>query len=698
MGEPGAVDVSRRFGHLVPTEGAELPAALPEGPLDLSDDGALRTFLAVARESAEATVGLRPYQVQLLAAAAMLRGTSVEMATGEGKTLVGAIVAAGLARSGRRVHVLSVNDYLAGRDAAWMGPLLAGLGVTGAAVTSTDAPTTRRASYLADVVYVPVAEAGFDLLRDRICLDPSERVRAAAGAVVVDEADAVLIDEACLPLVLADHAPGEHLAPSAEVTDFVAGLVPGLDHEADEDRRTVTLSDEGLAKVEAHWPEADLFGADAHLLTSLNVALYAHALLVRDVDYLVRDGRVQIVNQARGRLAALQRWPEGLQAAVEAKEGLDPSAGAMVLDQILVQELIGTYDSVVGMSGTLVGVAHDLAELYGIAVGPVPTHQPCIRDDRADLVHASEEDRNATAVALVTETIEQGRPVLVATQSVAESERFADLLREAGLDPAVLNARNDAVEAALIARAGEPGRLTVSTQMAGRGTDIRLDPASYEAGGLMVVGLGRFPSERLDRQLRGRAGRQGDPGTSVFVTSLEDDLVVRGDPPSSGLPQRRWHEAVDHAQRVAEGQHASLLRLTKRYQRRLGEQRGWVLKQREGALAQPAGPERTAMLLALDEAWQEHLSYATGLREGIHLQALGRQTPSDVFDDLVATTFASFAADVTARRDELLADGLSDEQLRERRPAATWTYLVTDDTFGSEWERMGATLFSRARR
>ncbi|MFV0253686.1 MAG: accessory Sec system translocase SecA2 [Beutenbergiaceae bacterium] len=697
-----------------------------------ASDHELAGFLGAARELAQRTAALRPYDVQLRAAAAMLRGTSVEVDTGEGKTLVGAIVAAGLVRSGQHVHVLAANDYLAVRDATWMGPFLEATGASVSSVTSGTAHEARRDAYLADVVYVPVTEAGFDVLRDRLRLDPSELVGIAPPAAVLDEADAVLLDEGRVPLVLA----GEQ-ADAGGTDHDAAGLAASLradtHYEVDADLRTVHLTEEGLQAVEQRFPGVDLFGTDTELLASVHTALYAEVLLTRDVDYVVENGRVRLISQSRGRVEALQRWPEGLQAAVEAKEGLAPSSNVDILDQLLVQDLIGLYAPVVGMSGTLVSAAAEILELYGLPVGRIPPNRPSIRTDEPDRLYSTTEQRDAAAVALAAEANRHRQPVLVGTQSVAESERFARLLGEAGLASVVLNAKNDAAEAAVIARAGEPGRITVSTQMAGRGTDIHLTGEGANLDGLLVVGLGRFPSKRLDDQLRGRAGRQGDPGRTVFLTSLEDGLVTENvEEPHAArriaddgtVRDSSLARLTDQAQRISDGQQHSLRNLSGSYGRLLGIHRQHVLTLRREVLRTDRAldlladlaPERIGelreqlstknllqaarlvVLACLDHRWTEHLAYAAAIREGIHLRALAREDPEHSFNRVIAEAAKSIIDDalteavtiVTAAR---VADGVLDlGDVGLYRPGATWTYTVTDDHFGTEWERAGKTI------
>ncbi len=745
---PGAADLTPLAGLVASANGLaeacsgasddelrELLLALPGDFVD--SDAQLSEFLAVVRELAARHVGLRPFDVQLEAAAAMLRGTSVELATGEGKTLVGAVVAAGLVRAGRRVHVLSANDYLAERDAGWMGPLLRAAGVEVAFVTSRTPREERRRAYLTEVVYVPVTEAGFDVLRDRLALDAGDQVGIDHDAAVVDEADAVLLDEGRVPLVLAGEA-ARTAPPDWRIDDLARSLREGTDFEVDADRRTLHLTEAGLQRIEAAHPGADLFGADQDVLTRVNVALYAHALLTRDVDYVVDDGRVRLVSQSRGRVEALQRWPEGLQDAVEAKERLAASATVEVLDQLLVGDLIGLYSPVVGMSATLVTAADELKELYDLRCGALPANRPAIRVDHPDRLFETRDQRDAAAAAHVAAIHAGGQPILVATQSVAESERFAGLLRDRGLEPVVLNARNDKEEAEIVALAGSLGKITVSTQMAGRGTDIRLGEGAAEAGGLCIVGLARFPSARLDGQLRGRAGRQGDPGSSQFFTSLDDALINEFAPdhaaasdvgPDGTVHDSRLADLTDHAQRISDGQQRELRKLAHRYGKLPALQRAEILALRHDILTTDRAvvelssrlPEvaarlrdtlapgalddaaRLAWLSSLDRRWSEHLAIAVELREGIHLRALAREEPLSEFNRQLVESYHSLVEQAREDAARLVAeaavvdDGIELDPAGIYRPGATWTYMVTDDHFGSEWARIGKWLAARFR-
>ncbi|OLT00054.1 accessory Sec system translocase SecA2 [Pseudonocardia sp. CNS-004] len=700
---------------------------------DPASDDWLVELCALGREAAWRALGERPYDVQLLGTVQLLAGRVVEMATGEGKTLTGALAAAGHAMRGHQVHVMSVNDYLAGRDAAWMRPVFELLGVGVAAIGQTSTGDERREAYRAEVTYVPVTEVGFDVLRDRLVVSADDVVVPPPAVAIVDEADAVLIDEARVPLVLAGAtARGEG---NVVLAAAVRAMRSGEHYEVDDEGRNVAFTPAGIAEVEGALGIDDLFAADRFpLLAAANTALHAHVLVRRDVDYVVRDGKVQLVAESRGRIAILQRWPDGLQAAVETKEGLDTSESGEVLDTITVRALLRRYPTVCGMTGTAVAVGEQLKEFYDLDVAVVPPNVPCVRLDEEDRIHATLADKEEAIVATIAEVHGTGRPVLVGTDSVAESERIARLLDRAGLGCVVLNAKNDAEEADVIADAGTYGAITVSTQMAGRGTDIKLggrDGADRDRvaglGGLYVVATRRHSSSRLDAQLRGRAGRQGDPGGSVLFASLEDELVTRNvqdpDPPVAA-------HVVAHAQRVAEGVHQEIHRTTFTYNRVLEGQRSAVLERRDAVLRTDAAAKglaascrdryaelagtvgeatltgvcRQIVLYHLDRMWVDHLAYLGDLREGIHLRALGKENPLDAYNGEAIRIFEEALAQVDDRAAEtflaatVTADGADLGAIGLKRPTATWTYLVGDNPFGSELDRAMDAVVGRLRR
>ncbi|MFI7492118.1 accessory Sec system translocase SecA2 [Micromonospora echinaurantiaca] len=694
---------------------------------------------AIGREAARRGLDQRPYDVQLLGAMALLSGKVAEMATGEGKTLTATIAAYGHVRLGNGpVHVLTVNDYLARRDAQWMEPVYTLLGLTVGWVNEASTPQERRDAYACDVTYVSVSEAGFDYLRDQLVTDIADRVQPALRTAIVDEADSILIDEARVPMVLAGAVPGEQ-DPVHTAAALVRGLRKGKHYTVAEDGRSVAFTSAGLAAVEAKLG-IDLYDEEhVEQLSAVNVALHAHALLHRDVDYIVRDGSVELIDEMRGRVAQRRRWPDGLQAAVEAKEGLDATAEGEVLGTIAVQAYIALYPHVCGMTATAVLVGDQLREFFGLEVAVIPPNTPCVREDEPDRIYATRAEKEEALIDEIKRNHERGRPVLVGTLDVKESEGLAAGLNAAGVPCVVLNAKNDDEEAAIIAEAGAYGAVTVSTQMAGRGVDIRLGGSDQvdrdrvaELGGLYVIGSGRHDSRRVDDQLRGRAGRQGDPGGSVFFVSLEDDLVVRhaGDtvPPSprmnaDGLVTDELVDyAVEHAQRVAEGVNHEIHRNTWRYSVVIEQQRKALAERRERLLTTDvaalmlldkmpdkagemdedllARVARSIALYHLDRLWADHLAELSEVREGVHLRALGRLDPLDEFHRSAVPAFNDLIPEIEKRTIATFEETEFDEDWEPDaaklvRPSATWTYLVHDNPFGSELDRLIASVGRR---
>lgn len=702
----------------------------------LAESADIPQFLAIAREAAERATGLRPFDVQLQGALRMLAGDVVEMATGEGKTLAGAIAAAGYALGGRRVHIISVNDYLARRDAEWMGPLLQALGLTVGWITGESTPQERREAYECDVTYASVNEIGFDVLRDQLVTDVADLVSPNPDVALIDEADSVLVDEALVPLVLAGTTHRE--TPRLEIVDLIGGLVSGTDYSADADRRNIHLTEQGAQKVEKALGGIDLYSEEhvATTLTEVNVALHAHVLLQRDVHYIVRDGAVHLINASRGRIAQLQRWPDGLQAAVEAKEGIETTETGEVLDNITVQALINRYPTVCGMTGTALAAGEQLRQFYKLGVSQIEQNTPNIREDEEDRVYITAAAKMDAVIAHIQEVHATGRPVLVGTHDVAESEELHERLVRRKVPAVVLNAKNDAEEAAVIAEAGALGVVTVSTQMAGRGTDIRLGGSDsepndeknkkvVELGGLHVVGTGRHNTERLDNQLRGRAGRQGDPGSSVFFASWEDEVVL-SHLEAEKLPNETDDEGritsakaatlLDQAQRIAEGRLLDVHANTWRYNHLIAQQRAIIVDRRSTLLSTPAAFEelkelaparyeelsesvsdeelericRLIMLYHLDRGWADHQAFLSDIRESIHLRALGRQNPLDEFHRMAVDAFTSLAADAVEAAQQTFetADVLNDEPgldlSKLARPTSTWTYMVHDNPLNDD--------------
>ena len=692
-------------------------------------DGAIADksqFLAALAVASERRLGMRPFNVQSQAVLRLLEGDVIQMATGEGKTLVGAMAATGFALTGKRVHVVTVNNYLAARDAEWMRPLVEFFGLTVASVTEKLGPDERREAYRADIIYAPVNELGFDVLRDNQITSREQTVQARADVALVDEADSVLVDEALVPLVLAGNRPGEE--STGHITNVVSRLREDQDYVIAEDGRTVALTDDGAARVERELGIDSLYSEEniGSVLVKVNLALHAKALLIRDIHYIITDGKLQLIDASRGRVADLQRWPDGLQAAVEAKEGLEVSEGGRILDTITLQELMRRYPLVCGMTGTAVEATDQLRQFYDLHVSVIDRNKELQRFDEADRIYATIDDKSKAIVEEIAALNATGQPVLVGTHDVAESEDLAEALRQRGIEVSVLNAKNDEDEARIVAEAGDVGRVTVSTQMAGRGTDIKLGGADeadrdvvVEKGGLAVLGTSRHRSSRLDNQLRGRAGRQGDPGMSVFFVSLEDDVVQQGGedeslsarPDADGrIESKRVSDFVAHCQRVTEGQLLEIHAQTWKYNQLLADQR-IIIDERRAKLLDTSqaweelaerAPQRVAeladvpqdareraareiMLYHLDLSWADHLELMDDVRESIHLRAIARETPIDEYHRIAVREFKDLAqravddAVETFNTVVIDSDGAHLEDHGLSRPSATWTYMVSDN-------------------
>ncbi len=708
----------------------EIAASLRERAQNGSDlDALLVEVFALVREAADRVLGMRPFDVQVMAGVALHRGKLVEMQTGEGKTLAAVLPACLNALSGRGVHILTFNDYLARRDASWMGPVYKFLGFSVGAVQQEMDLDARREAYRADITYATAKEAGFDLLRMHLCTEPGELIHRPFNYAIVDEADSILIDEARVPLVIAGDRPTSETSPY-RIGEVISKLNEVQDWETDENRRNVFLTESGVDRVEEELRCVDLHRAENYLLlTEVNQALHARALLRRDVDYIVRDERIELVDEFTGRVVNDRRWPDGLQAALEAKEGLPIQPGGRIIGSIALQHFLKQYPKLSGMTATARPAAEEFENLYGLRVVPIPPNKPCIREDLPDVVFTHQAAKHRALLEEIGTEHKRGRPVLVGTSSVEESELLADKLQDAGIECAVLNAKNDEAEAEIIARAGALGAVTISTNMAGRGTDIRLGGVNEEEreqvvlrGGLYVIGTNRHESRRVDNQLRGRAGRQGDPGMSRFFVSLEDDLMVRFGInkliPEDIRPARQdepiTHSAirreVERLQRIVEGQNYEIRKTLWRYSSLVEVQRRALYDWRMALLNGEAElelcatrlPERYASLRArlaaetlqqaeraitlyhIDAAWAEHLALITEIREGIHLVELARREPLYEFQKQIAEAFIKLHQTIDERIVETFAgaeitdEGINSEKAGLRRPSSTWTYLIND--------------------
>ncbi|MDA8245542.1 preprotein translocase subunit SecA [Acidithiobacillus sp.] len=603
-------------------QGESLDAVLPEA-------------FAVVREVTQRVMGMRQYDVQLIGGYMLHEGKIAEMRTGEGKTLVATLPAYLNALQGKGVHVVTVNDYLASRDAQWVGKIHGFLGLSVGTIISEMSSDERRAAYAADITYGTNNEFGFDYLRDNMAFSPAERVQRGLHYAIIDEVDSILIDEARTPLIIS--------GPTEENTDLyyrvdklVGNFVVDEDYTVDEKARQVMLTEEGIEKAECLMAESGLLDdgnlydlANVTLVHHLNQALRAHVIYRRETDYIVRDGEVCIVDEFTGRMMSGRRWSDGLHQAVEAKEGVAVQNENQTLASITFQNYFRMYEKLSGMTGTADTEAFELNQIYGLEVVMIPTHKPVKRTDFADLIYRTSREKWAAIVEDIRDCQQRGQPVLVGTTSIEHNEFLSHQLKQARIPHEVLNAKQHQREAEIIAQAGKPGMVTIATNMAGRGTDIvlggnvghqvnmvlanpdlgeeeksqrveslnsswqGLHDAAIAAGGLHIIGTERHESRRVDNQLRGRSGRQGDPGTTRFYLSLDDPLMrIFGSDRLGGLMQKlgmKEGEAIEHpwvtksienAQRKVESRNFDIRKQLLEYDDVANEQRKIIYQQR----------------------------------------------------------------------------------------------------------------------
>ncbi|MDN5725178.1 MAG: hypothetical protein L0G99_04490 [Propionibacteriales bacterium] len=690
-------------------------------PLDRIDGAQTVEALALVSRSSAAHAELDPYDEQVLAALGLLNGFCVDMATGEGKTLAAILAAGAYAATGRRVHVLCPNDYLARRDHALASAILTPLGIGTGVVTEGMSTAERQLAYAEPVVHLPVHEIAYDLMRDNLVLSGGDLVAPGRDVAIIDEVDAVLLDEATQPLVIARTATADadHETLEQGLAELVAGMIRDQHFTTAGD--SASFTDAGIALVEQHLQVDSLFDPDhVELATAANLALHAEKALARDVDYVVEAGQILLISATRGRVVQRQRWPEGLHRAVQVKEGLVDGSRVEVLDQLTIQEVAKSYATCVGMSGSATLAAKELHDRYQLLTAQIPHRLPLQRIDEPVRLYVTAMQRDAAAVELVAQAHRKGRPVLIGTQSVAQSETFSTLLAEHQIEATVLNAKNSEDEAAVIAEAGAAARVTISTQMAGRGTDIVLTEEARQAGGLLVVAIECYPSARLDAQLRGRAGRQGDPGDSVVLASLADPLYDGGlsvddrDADEDGrLTLPGVLEAVAQQQRRAEGRLLTQHEHAWAFTRVISEHRGVVLTSRHHLLENPAAATRELLrhlasdettavrellgerldevcahlaLVEIDDAWSVHLAHLTALREGIHLRRLARLSPLAEFDREARTSFEMFLQRAAQAAADRLREAVHSKEIPAvvtRDPGALWAYRVMDPNWGS---------------
>lgn len=688
---------------------------------------------ALVREASRRIIGMYPFEVQLIAGIGLHQEKIIEMQTGEGKTLSAVMPAYLNALTGKGVHILTFNHYLAQRDAQWMGPIFEFLGLRTSYITENMTLDERKIAYQADVTYVTAREAGFDYLRDFLAVEPAELVHRPFHFAIVDEADSILIDEAGTPLILAgDMSVQEEQDVCRELTKIVRSLHRGIDYEIDHYGRTVSLTDAGISIMEKLLVCETLFSTEnLELLEMVNSALHAEVLLQRDKDYIVRQGRIELVDEFTGRIADKRKWPEKMQAAVEAKERIAINSGGIILGNITMQHFLSLYPKISGMTGTAKTSAREFYEFYAKEVIVIPPNKTSVRHDHLCRIFDNKEDKRKAILLEIQKANQNGQPVLLGTASVEESEQMAIELSKMGVESQVLNARNDEREAEIIARAGEQWAVTVSTNMAGRGVDIRLGGVReekrkevVEAGGLYVIGTNLNESRRIDNQLRGRAGRQGDPGETRFFISLEDDLIKKYnidkliqkhifsmDDESKLTKNPKVIQDIEHGQRVAEGYNEDIRRQLWKYSSVIEQQRRIVYAKRQAILLDKEVPqllvtsaseeyheiqkglgkikarkfEKQLTLYYINICWAEYLDHMAYVRESIHLVSVGRQNPLDEFIKKAIISFDMMWERINSQITQTFketyteADILTLESMGIKRPSSTWTYLINDD-------------------
>ena len=581
---------------------AELRAKTPEFKERLlkgsSLDDLLPEAFAVVREAARRTVQMRPFDVQIIGGIVLHQGKIAEMKTGEGKTLAATLPLYLNALTGKGCHLVTVNDYLARRDAGWMGPIYNFLGLSVGVIVHGMEDEERRQAYAADITYGTNNEFGFDYLRDNMKFSLEDYVQRDFNYAIVDEVDSILIDEARTPLIIS--------GPSEESTDKyyrINQVIPRLrkdtDYTIEEKTRTVVLTEEGIARVEKYLKVQNLYEPkNIELLHHVNQALKAHTIFKRDVDYVVKDGQVIIVDEFTGRIMPGRRYSDGLHQALEAKEHVKIERENQTLASVTFQNYFRMYDKLAGMTGTADTEAEEFKKIYKLDVVVIPTNMPMIRTDHNDVIYKTEKQKFHAVIEEIKEMHRQGRPVLVGTISIVKSELLSAMLTRTGIKHHVLNAKHHEREAEIVAQAGQRSAVTISTNMAGRGTDIKLGEGVADLGGLHILGTERHESRRIDNQLRGRSGRQGDMGSSRFYLSLEDDLLrIFGAEKISAIMDRIGIEenepienrlvskAIENAQKRVEGQNFDIRKHLLEFDDVMNKQRQVIYEQRRKVLS-----------------------------------------------------------------------------------------------------------------
>ncbi|OCA89066.1 preprotein translocase subunit SecA [Pseudobacillus wudalianchiensis] len=652
-------------------------------------DDLLTEAFAVVREGARRVLGLYPYRVQLMGGIALHEGNISEMKTGEGKTLTATMPVYLNALSGKGVHVITVNEYLASRDAVEMGELYNFLGLTVGLNLNSLSKEEKKEAYTADITYGTNNEFGFDYLRDNMVLYKEHKVQRPLHYAVIDEVDSILIDEARTPLIISGQAQ-KSTQLYIHANSFVRTLKAEDDYTYDVKTKSVLLTEEGINKAEKAFGIENLFDLKHVTLNHhINQALKAHVTMQRDVDYVVQEDEVIIVDQFTGRLMKGRRYSDGLHQAIEAKEGVSIQNESMTMATITFQNFFRMYEKLAGMTGTAKTEEEEFRNIYNMKVISIPTNRPIARDDRPDLIYASMDGKFRAVVEDIYQRHQLKQPVLVGTVAIETSELISSLLTKRGVPHNVLNAKNHGREAEIIVEAGQPGAVTIATNMAGRGTDIKLGEGVKELGGLAVIGTERHESRRIDNQLRGRSGRQGDPGVTQFYLSMEDELMRRfgsdnmksmmerlGMDDSQPIQSKMVSKAVESAQKRVEGNNFDARKRLLEYDDVLRQQREIIYKQRDEVLESENLREilEGMILMVIKQVVQVHMS-ATESEEQKDLQSIvdyvngnllseGELTTADLqgkdADEMIDVIYGK----VTARYDER-EEQMGEEQMRE---------------------------------
>ncbi|MEZ9138890.1 MULTISPECIES: accessory Sec system translocase SecA2 [unclassified Shewanella] len=706
-------------------------------------------IFAFVSEISNRRLGMRPFDSQMLAGLALHDGYIVDMKTGEGKTLAAAAPVIVNALAGRKVHVLTFNDYLAKRDSHFLQPLYHFFGLSVDMIQAGMSGKQRKKAHACDIVYATAREVGFDYLRDQLVHYKQQKVLSGLDVAIVDEADSILIDEARIPLVISGdiHQNNDQLTHIATV---IKQLDKTNDYAVDEFSTSVHLTDSGSRKIEQQFGCENLFDIDnLPLLTSVNLALHVEVLLVKDIDYIVKDNSIKLVDEFTGRIAEKHRWPDGMQSALESKEGLPVKKEGQTLGSITLQHLMCLFKKVSGMTGTAVLAAQELEQLYQLKTCVIPPRKPCIRIDKPDRVFSTKTEKTIAICNEISLIQRTGQPVLVGTPNVRESENLCALLVEKGIECCLLNAKNDEQEAQIIAQAGAFGAVTICTNLAGRGTDILLgakDTASNiqvkKAGGLHIIGTSRFESRRIDDQLRGRAARQGEPGSSQYFVSLEDKLFnhLGHDGLLSGksdtgelLSNARISKKIAHGQRVLEGANLDRRKALYKYSDLVEQQRQMIHQLRNDILLGDGAEQfkskvtprwqnlstvvsdeklnealNIVVMHAIDKLWVQHLSEIDYIKEGINLVGtagssfmLSGNEPYHVFIQQVQQVFEQLLAELKTVVVDLFnnlaidENGINPNSELFAMTKSTSSYVVADNPFDAVDRQFIANIWKK---